>query len=81
MGADQIYIELNAQLENIAKRLSVIEGKLDAQAERDHNHELKIQRLELALDTDIAGFKKSNLDSIEKINKDLSGLGEKVRVI
>jgi hypothetical protein len=50
MDLDVIYNELDKQLEQINRRLIVIEGKLDESANRDHLHELRIQKLELALE-------------------------------
>jgi hypothetical protein len=50
MDLEAVYTELNIQLEQMNRRLELIAEKLDAQAERDHLHELKIQKLEISFD-------------------------------
>jgi chromosome segregation ATPase len=82
MEAEAIYEELGKQLESISNRLQAIEEKIDLQRERDHEHELNIQRLEIELKS----LSKEFLDSKfsigalkENTSKDLKGLGDKIR--
>jgi chromosome segregation ATPase len=84
MEAETIYYELNKQLENIASRLVKIEEKIDSQAEKDHCHELKIQKLEMAIENirmetqeEKATIKKLR----EKVIDDLDRLFTKIRDI
>jgi septal ring factor EnvC (AmiA/AmiB activator) len=84
MEAEAIYHELNKQLENIVSRLTKIEEKIDGQAEKDHYHELKIQKLEMAIENirmetqeEKATIKKLQ----EKVIDDLDRLFTKIRDI
>jgi septal ring factor EnvC (AmiA/AmiB activator) len=77
---DAFCMEINAQLEQMIHRLSVIEGKLDSQAERDHLHELKIQRLELACENLKEEFIETK-NTIKSIKADINNTGEKIRNI
>jgi chromosome segregation ATPase len=77
---DAFYTEINAQLEQMNHRLETIENKLDSQAERDHSHELKIQKLELALDN----FKNEFVEmrgTVKSIKVDINNMGGKIRDI
>jgi chromosome segregation ATPase len=79
-----IYEELSKQLEMISARLTNIESKLDLQAERDHLHELKIQRLEMSIENlvkEIMDLKVSSHVLKENTNKDLNGLGLKIKAL
>jgi archaellum component FlaC len=77
-----IYEELTKQLESISGRLQTIEEKIDAQRERDHEHELNIQRIEIELKSLSKEFSDQKI-SIgflkESTSKDLKGLGDKIR--
>jgi archaellum component FlaC len=80
--ASAIYEELTKQLESISSRLQTIEEKIDAQRERDHEHELNIQRLEIAfngLSREFADSKVSISVLKENTIKDLKGIGDKIR--
>jgi chromosome segregation ATPase len=77
---DAFCTEINAQLEQMIRRLSVIEGKLDSQAERDHSHELKIQRLELAFENLKQEFIEMR-GAVKSIKVDINSTGEKIRNI
>jgi hypothetical protein len=77
MELDTVYYELNKQLENIADRLLRVEEKIDAQVEKDHIHELKIQKLEITLENirlEQQGEKKVINAQFEKVIKDLDSL-------
>jgi hypothetical protein len=79
-----IYEELNKQLEMISNRLTNIEYKIDMQVERDHKHELKIQRLEGSVENiakDILDLKVSSQVLKENTNKDMNGLGQKIKAL
>jgi chromosome segregation ATPase len=77
---DAFMTEINAQLEQMIHRLGVIENKLDSQAERDHLHELKIQRLELAFENLKEEFMETK-STVKSIKSDISNAGEKIRDI
>jgi chromosome segregation ATPase len=77
---DAFCVEINAQLEQMIHRLSVIEGKLDSQAERDHLHELKIQKLELAFENLKEEFIETR-STVKSIKIDINSMGEKIRSI
>jgi chromosome segregation ATPase len=77
---DAFYTEINAQLEQMIRRLSVIESKLDSQAERDHLHELKIQKLELAFENLKEEFIETR-STVKSIKNDINNTGEKIRNI
>jgi chromosome segregation ATPase len=77
---DAFYTEINAQLENVIRRLDTIEGKLDSQAERDHSHELKIQKLELAFENLKEEFVETR-STVKSIKVDINSMGEKIRNI
>jgi chromosome segregation ATPase len=77
---DAFCVEINAQLEQMIHRLSVIEGKLDSQAERDHLHELKIQKLELAFENLKEEFIETR-STVKSIKTDINNMGEKIRNI
>jgi chromosome segregation ATPase len=86
MNSDEVFIEVNKQLESIVNRLTNIEQKIDAQNERDHAHELRLQDLENKLKhvADDVNDVKVSLQSVrEKINedvqRDLNNLGGKIR--
>jgi septal ring factor EnvC (AmiA/AmiB activator) len=75
---EAFYTEINAQLEQMIRRLDTIERKLDSQAKRDHLHELKIQKLELALEN----LKKEFFEiknTVKSIKVDINNMGEKIR--
>jgi chromosome segregation ATPase len=72
--------EVNAQLEQMIRRLNTIERKLDSQATRDHLHELKIQKLELALENLKVEFSEIK-NTIKSIKVDINSMGEKIRNI
>jgi septal ring factor EnvC (AmiA/AmiB activator) len=77
---DAFCTEINAQLEQMIHRLDTIEGKLDSQAERDHSHELKIQRLELAFDNLKDEFIETK-GTVKSIKTDINNMGGKIRDI
>jgi chromosome segregation ATPase len=82
MNSDEIYIEFTKHLEIIANRLNKIEEKMDAQHERDHKHELKLQELENkfnALEEKINKSLSSVQESITGLKKDVDNLTEKIR--
>jgi chromosome segregation ATPase len=84
MEAGEIYEELNKQLESIAKRLEGIERKIDKQAERDQEHELKIQRLDLSIESltkEFSELKTFSRIMNENTKTDLKSLGDKIRNI
>jgi septal ring factor EnvC (AmiA/AmiB activator) len=84
MEAEAIYYELNKQLENIVSRLTKIEEKIDGQAEKDHYHELKIQKLETAIEnirTEMQEEKTTIKKLQEKVIDDLDRLFTKMRDI
>jgi chromosome segregation ATPase len=84
MEAEAIYYELNKQLENIVSRLTKIEEKIDNQAEKDHYHELKIQKLEIAVEnirTEMQEEKTTIKKLQEKVIDDLDRLFTKIRDI
>jgi uncharacterized coiled-coil DUF342 family protein len=84
MESDAIYYELNKQLETIASRLEKIESKIDAQVEKDHYHELRIQKLEMAIETirTETQEEKAAIEKIqEKVINDLDRLFTKIRDI
>jgi chromosome segregation ATPase len=77
---EAFYTEINAQLEQMIHRLSVIEGKLDSQAERDHLHELKIQKLELAFENLKEEFMETR-STVKSIKIDINNTAERIRNI
>jgi chromosome segregation ATPase len=77
---DAFCTEINAQLGQMIRRLDTIESKLDSQAERDHNHELKIQKLELALENLKGEFVKTR-STVKSIKVDIHNMGGKIRDI
>jgi chromosome segregation ATPase len=84
MEAGEIYEELNKQLETISNRLGIIEGKIDLQVERDHNHELKIQRLEMSIENmtrEISELKTTIQNLKENSKGDIKSLGDRIHVI
>lgn len=84
MEAEAIYYELNKQLENIVSRLTKIEEKIDGQAEKDHYHELRIQKLEMATEnirTEMQEEKTTIKELQEKVIDDLDRLFTKIRDI
>jgi septal ring factor EnvC (AmiA/AmiB activator) len=84
MEVESIYYELNKQLENIVSRLTKIEEKIDGQAEKDHYHELKIQKLEMAIEnirTEMRDEKVTIKKLQEKVIDDLDRLFTKIRDI
>jgi chromosome segregation ATPase len=77
---ESFFAEIEAQFQNMIRRLDTIEGKLDSQAERDHLHELKIQKLELAFEN----LKEEFIDTrstVKSIKVDINNMGEKIRNI
>jgi chromosome segregation ATPase len=77
---DAFYAEIEAQFQNMIRRFDTIESKLDSQAERDHLHELKIQKLELAFEN----LKEEFVDTrstVKSIKVDINNMGEKIRNI
>jgi chromosome segregation ATPase len=84
MEAGEIYEELNKQLETISNRLGIIEGKIDLQVERDHNHELKIQRLEMSIENmtrEISELKTTIQNLKENSKGDIKSLGDRIHII
>jgi predicted nucleic acid-binding Zn-ribbon protein len=84
MDLDVIYNELDSQLGQINRRLIVIEEKLDESARRDHSHELKIQKLELAFENmknEYTETKAAVRGMRETMKNDIDNLGEKIRTI
>jgi chromosome segregation ATPase len=84
MEVESIYYELNKQLENIVSRLTKIEEKIDSQAEKDHYHELKIQKLEIAVENIRMETReeKVTIEKLqEKVIEDLDKLFTKIRDI
>jgi GTP1/Obg family GTP-binding protein len=84
MESEAIYYELSKQLENIVSRLTKIEEKIDSQAEKDHYHELKIQRMEMAVEnirTEMQEEKATIKKLQEKVIDDLDKLFTKIRDI
>jgi chromosome segregation ATPase len=77
---DAFCTEINAQLEQMIRRLDTIEGKLDSQAERDHSHELKIQKLELALENLKEEYVETR-STVKSIKVDINGMDDKIRNI
>jgi chromosome segregation ATPase len=77
---DAFCTEINAQLEQMIRRLDTIESKLDSQAERDHSHELKIQKLELAFDNLKDEFVEMR-STVKSIRTDINNMGGKIRDI
>jgi septal ring factor EnvC (AmiA/AmiB activator) len=77
---DSFCTEINAQLEQMIHRLDTIESKLDSQAERDHSHELKIQKLELAFDNLKDEFIEMR-GTVKSIKTDINNMGGKIRDI
>jgi septal ring factor EnvC (AmiA/AmiB activator) len=77
---DAFCTEINAQLEQMIRRLDTIESKLDSQAERDHSHELKIQRLELAFENLKEEFIETR-STVKSIKVDINNMGGKIRDI
>jgi septal ring factor EnvC (AmiA/AmiB activator) len=77
---DAFCTEINAQLEQMIRRLDTIESKLDSQAERDHSHELKIQKLELAFDNLKDEFIEMR-GTVKSIKTDINNMGGKIRDI
>jgi chromosome segregation ATPase len=77
---DAFCAEINAQLDQMIRRLNAIENKLDAQAERDHGHELKIQRLELAFEN-LKGEFVETRGAVKSIKVDINNMGGKIRDI
>jgi septal ring factor EnvC (AmiA/AmiB activator) len=86
MDTESMMAELNAQLDSITHRLINIEEKLDAQAKSDHEHDLKLQKLEI----DIKNIEKENSELRiqfqgvktkinEDVAKDFRNLGDKIR--
>jgi selenocysteine-specific translation elongation factor len=65
----------------ISRRLENIEGKMDAQYERDHHHELKLQELENKI-TALTEKTNETLASIQANNsglkRDVDNLAEKI---
>jgi chromosome segregation ATPase len=80
MDIEVFYSELDAQLKQVNRRLGTIEGKLDAQAERDHLHELKIQKLEMAFEN-LRGEFNEIRTAVKSIEQDINGMGQKIRDI
>jgi septal ring factor EnvC (AmiA/AmiB activator) len=82
MDSEAIFIEVNTQLENIAKRLNTIEEKIDMQNERDHQHELKLQELENKINS-LTEKTSETLASMQENNggfkRDIDNLAEKIR--
>lgn len=77
---DAFCVEINAQLEQMIHRLVTIESKLDSQAERDHLHELKIQKLELAFEN----LKEEYIETrgtVKSIKADINSIGDKIKSI
>jgi chromosome segregation ATPase len=84
MDLDVFYNELESQLNQINRRLGVIEEKLDESASRDHSHELKIQKLELAFENmknEYTETKAAVRGMRETMKHDIDNLGEKIRII
>jgi chromosome segregation ATPase len=84
MEAGEIYEELNKQLETISNRLGIIEGKIDLQVERDHDHELKIQRLEMSIEnmTREISELKTTIQNLEgNLKGDIKSLDSRVHTI
>jgi chromosome segregation ATPase len=84
MDLDVIYNEIETQLEQINRRLIVIEEKLDESASRDHLHELKIQKLELAFENmknEYTETKAAVRGMRETMKHDIDNRGEKIRNI
>jgi archaellum component FlaC len=86
METEVLFNELNAQLDSITHRLINIEEKLDAQAKSDHDHDLKLQKLELEIQNSAREINemKVQLQVIkakinEDISKDFQNLGDKIR--
>jgi chromosome segregation ATPase len=77
---DAFCTEINAQLEQMIHRLDTIEGKLDSQAERDHSHELKIQKLELAFDNLKDEFVEMR-GTVKSTRTDINNMGGKIKDI
>jgi chromosome segregation ATPase len=77
---DVFYTEIEAQFQNMIRRLDTIESKLDSQAERDHTHELKIQKLELAFENSKEEFMETR-STVKSIKVDINNMGEKIRNI
>jgi septal ring factor EnvC (AmiA/AmiB activator) len=82
MDSEAIFIEVNTQLGNIAKRLDTIEEKIDMQNERDHQHELKLQELENKINS-LTEKTSETLASMQANNggfkRDIDNLAEKIR--
>jgi chromosome segregation ATPase len=77
---DAFCTEINAQLDQMIRRLDTIENKLDSQAERDHKHELKIQKLELAFEN-LKGEFIETRSTVKSIKIDINNMSGKIRDI
>jgi predicted nucleic acid-binding Zn-ribbon protein len=84
MELDVVYQEFDKQFEGISNRLVKIEEKIDAQVERDHSCELKIQKLELAVENirmESQEEKKIMRPQLEKVSKDLDKSFSRIREV
>jgi septal ring factor EnvC (AmiA/AmiB activator) len=78
MDAIQIYEELSKQLESISGRLLKIEEKIDLQAEKDHHHDLTIQRMGLEMENIVKEITELKISS-QLQGKDLKNMGERIK--